>query len=41
MSATDTMKKTIEEIQKAKQDARKRVEQAVQKVRTAGKTQTE
>lgn len=41
MSTTDTMKKAINELQKAKEDARKRVEQAVQKVKTADKTQTE
>lgn len=41
MSTPDTMKKAIDELQKAKQDARRRVEEAVQKVKTADKTQTE
>lgn len=41
MSTVQAMQKAIDELAKAKEAARKRVDEAVQKVKTAGKAQTE
>lgn len=40
MSAVKAMQKAIDELAKAKEAARKRVDNAVEKVKTVGKNQT-